>query len=97
MDNVFVVATVADAWSSDPDVVAKLLTRVAVDEALKTSHCSKRGLLRPRRGKRDHITATNSVGLPCSAPVNQPTAAMLCLALQHKDPMGRGPTITATS
>ena len=49
MDNVSVVATVADAWSSGPDVVAKLLTRAVINKALKTSHCPKGGLLHPRR------------------------------------------------
>ena len=35
-DNVFIAAMVADAWSSDPNVVAKTPACATVDEALKT-------------------------------------------------------------
>ena len=35
-DKVSIVAVVADAWSNDPNVVAKMRARATVDEALKT-------------------------------------------------------------
>ena len=35
-DNVFIVAVVADAWGSKPNVVAKTPARATVGEALKT-------------------------------------------------------------
>ena len=34
--NVSIVAVMADAWGSDPNVIAKTPARVTVDEALKT-------------------------------------------------------------
>ena len=35
-DNISIVTVVADAWGSDPNVVAKTPARATVDEALKT-------------------------------------------------------------
>ena len=37
-DNVSIVAVVADAWGSDPNVVAKTPARATMDDALKTQN-----------------------------------------------------------